>query len=81
MGPSQSSKDLMFYEPKNHVELLSFALCADFMFIRECCKFSTDRHARESPGDAISRRPMPEFIVFLEHDAIALLAGKEMPFT
>ena len=50
----QSSKDLTFHEPKNDVELLSFALCADFVFIRECCKFFADWRVRESPGDTIS---------------------------
>ena len=76
-APLQSSRDLTFHEPRNHADLLCFALCADFVFTWECCKFSAGGHSREDPGDAIGRRPVPEFIVILGRiNAIAPLAGR-----
>ena len=63
--PSQSTRDLTFHEPRSHADLLCFALCADFVFTWECCKVSAGGRSREDPGDTISRRPVPEFIVIL----------------
>ena len=51
----------------SHADLLCFALCADFVFTWECCKVSAGGRSREDPGDTISRRPVPEFIVILGH--------------